>query len=77
MKIVLQEIGIGYGVVEIFQEQVSALVRDELLGFAAQDEKIEIVGNPITDVRIKETGILLREPELTNAAQLIEKLLEL
>ena len=63
MKTVLQEIGVGYGLVESSQEQVNALVRDEFLGFAIQDEKIEKIGNPITDVRIKEAGILLEEPE--------------
>ncbi len=73
MKKILQKDRSGYGWAESFQEKVNALFRDEFLGFELQNEKIEKIGNPITDAKIKEARILLKEPEFKSADELFEK----
>jgi len=56
-----------------FQEKLNALFKDEFLGFELQDSRIERLGNPITDAKIKEARILLKEPEFKGADELFEK----
>ncbi len=73
MKKILQEDRPGYGWAESFQEKVNALFRDEFLGFELRDGKIEKIGNPITDAKIKEARYLLKESEFKGADQHFEK----
>ncbi len=56
-----------------YEYQINYLFRDEFLGFELHDGEIERTGNPITDAKIKEARILLKEPEFKSADELFEK----
>jgi hypothetical protein len=64
------------GALKIFQEQTSSLLKDEFLGFELNDGKIVKIGNAITDAKIKEARILLKEPEFKGADQHFEKAIQ-
>ena len=61
------------GTAKVLQEQVNALFKDEFLGFEIQNGKIERMGNPIIDAKIREARILLKDPEFKSADELFEK----
>lgn len=61
------------GIEQVLQEQLNALFRDEFLGFEIQNGKIERIGNPITDAKIKEARYLLKEQEFKGADAHFEK----
>lgn len=56
-----------------FEYNLNALLKDEFLGFEIRDGDIERLGNPITDSRIKEVRVILREPEFKSADELFQK----
>lgn len=61
------------GAEERFQAEINGLFQDEFLGFTLKDGTVERTIDPITAGTIRESRVLLKQPEFVGADQHFEK----